>query len=114
MQVNLEFIYDLTPQAIDDMIAAMRAGTFSVAPMARSDAPEKTWSVKQDLEVSRGEKSAGARGVASPNNPGGLGDSSGVIMLDRFVLRDDAPAMRARSNERLVQDAKLVAEAIEE
>ncbi len=114
MQVNLEFVYDLTPQAIDDMIAAMRAGTYAVAPMAQSEPPEKTWSVKQDLEVSRGEKSAGARGVASPNNPGGLGDSSGVIMLDRFVLRDDAPAMRARSNERLVQDAKLVAEVIEE
>ena len=27
MQVNLRFEYDLTPQMVDDMLAAMRAGT---------------------------------------------------------------------------------------
>jgi NADH-quinone oxidoreductase subunit E len=32
MQVNLEFIYDLTKEKIDGMIAQMRAGTFEVPP----------------------------------------------------------------------------------
>ena len=38
MQVNLEFVYDLTPQKIDAMLAAIRAGTFSVPPMPQTDA----------------------------------------------------------------------------
>ncbi|HUY11179.1 MAG TPA: NAD(P)H-dependent oxidoreductase subunit E [Candidatus Dormibacteraeota bacterium] len=113
MQVNLEFFYDLTPQRIDEMIAAMRSGTFAVKPMVQSDRPERSWTLKQDGEVARGGKAPGAQGVSAPNNAGGVGDSSGVIMLDRFVLRDDTPSMRARSQERFVQDAALVAEVIE-
>src|SRR5579862_4061994 len=39
MQVNLEFVYDLTPQTIDSMIEAMRAGTYGVAPMVQMEMP---------------------------------------------------------------------------
>ena len=38
MQVNLEFVYDLTPAKIDEMLAAMRAGTYAVEPLAQTDA----------------------------------------------------------------------------
>ncbi len=110
MQVNLEFFYSLTPAMIDEMIAAMRAGTFAVAPMAQTEQPGKTWSVKQDGEVSMGRKSLGATDVSHPNNAGGLGDASGLIMLDRFV--NNEIAMRGRSNERLVQDASSVADVL--
>ncbi|MBV8489029.1 MAG: NAD(P)H-dependent oxidoreductase subunit E [Candidatus Eremiobacteraeota bacterium] len=85
MQVNLDFVYDLTHQKIDDMLAAMRAGTYDVAPMRQTDAPDKTWELRQDEQVSRGGKSFGAQGVSSPNNAGGVGDESGLIMLDRIV-----------------------------
>ena len=61
MQVNLEFVYDLTPQRIDEMLEAMRAGTYAVAPMAQTDAPGSTWEIPQDDQISRGEKSPGAR-----------------------------------------------------
>ena len=37
MQVNLRFKYDLTPAMVDDMLAAMRAGTFDVKPLPHSD-----------------------------------------------------------------------------
>lgn len=100
MQVNLEFVYSLTPQAIDDMIAAMRAGTYAVAPMAQTDAPEKTWKVRQD-SISGGRKSKGARDVSNPNNAGGVADATGTIVLDRLVARDD---FRGRSLERVVQE----------
>ena len=102
MQVNLEFAYDLTPAAIDDMIAAMRGGTYPVAPMAQTQTPGKTWRVGQDVEVSTGRKTKGALDVESPNNAGGLGDKSGVIMLDRIVLRD--AEFRGRTRERVVTE----------
>ena len=38
MEVNLEFVYDLTPQKIDEMLEAMRAGTYAIAPMAQTEA----------------------------------------------------------------------------
>ena len=100
MQVNLEFVYSLTPAIIDQMIAAMRAGTYATAPMAQTDAPDGTWQVKQDSQVSMGLKSKGATGVSDPNNAGGLGDASGVIMLDRIVGREFA--FRGRTSERVV------------
>lgn len=112
MQVNLEFFYSLTPAIIDEMIAGIRAGTFSVAPMAQTEKPGRTWTVRQDDEVSMGKKTAGATGVSNPNNAGGLGDASGLIMLDRFV--NNEIAMRARTNERLVQDAATVAHVVGE
>ena len=37
MQVNLRFKYDLTPKMIDDMLAAMRAGTYDVKPRPQTE-----------------------------------------------------------------------------
>jgi len=112
MQVNLEFFYDLTPAAIDEMIEAMRGGAFPVAPMAQTRAPESTWAIKQDDQVATGRKSPGATDVARPNNAGGLGDASGVIMLDRFVNKEIA--FSERSNERLVRDSRAVYDVLED
>lgn len=100
MQVNLRFKYDLTKESIDAMLAAMRAGTFDVAPLPQTQAPGRTWKVEQDT----GRKAAGGMGVSNPNNAGGVGDRSGVIMLDRVVTD---PAFAARSNERLVREKNL-------
>jgi NADH-quinone oxidoreductase E subunit len=112
MQVNLEFVYDLTPQMIDDMIAAMRAGAYAVKPLVQTAMPERTWRISQDVQVSTGEKSPGTLNSTEPNNAGGLGDPSGVIMLDRFVTKD--AAFVARTRERTVRDARPIAEVIEE
>jgi NADH-quinone oxidoreductase subunit E len=98
MQVNLEFFYDLTPQVIDQMLDAMRAGTFTVAPMAQTETPASTWIVKQDTQVSQGTKSLGAVDQPNPNNAGGL-DKDGVIMLDRIVTQEQR--FRGRTKERL-------------
>jgi NADH-quinone oxidoreductase subunit E len=110
MQVNLEFAYDLTPQEIDEMIARMRAGDYPVKPMPQTARPGKNWKVSQDSQVSTGEKSPGTSTSSEPNNAGGVGDSSGVIMLDSFV--DKGISFTGRSRERLVQDARSVAELI--
>jgi NADH:ubiquinone oxidoreductase subunit E len=100
MQVNLRFKYDLTPKMVDDMLAAMRAGTYDVKPRPQTKAPQHTWKV----EAETGRKSAGSVGVSNPNNAGGVGDRSGVIMLDRIV--NDA-AFAARSHERLAHEPQL-------
>jgi NADH-quinone oxidoreductase E subunit len=100
MQVNLRFKYDLTPAMIDDMLAAIRGGTFDVQPLPQTKAPGRTWKVVQDT----GKKSPAGWGVSNPNNAGGVGDRSGVIMLDRVVTD---PAFAARSNERLVREQNL-------
>lgn len=112
MQVNLEFVYALTPSMIDDMIAGMRSGSYPVKPMAQTAQPGRTWSVKQDAEVGTGGKSPGTRTSSEPNNAGGVGDSSGIIMLDSFVTKDIS--FTGRSRERFVRDARGVAEIIEE
>ncbi|MDQ2993230.1 MAG: NAD(P)H-dependent oxidoreductase subunit E [Candidatus Eremiobacteraeota bacterium] len=113
MQVNLDFVYSLTPAAIDEMLVAMRAGTYATAPMVQTEAPGKSWQVKQDSEVSMGLKSKGATGVSDPNNAGGLGDKAGVIMLDRIVERDFA--FRGRTNERVVrEDPQQIKELVNE
>jgi NADH:ubiquinone oxidoreductase subunit E len=111
MQVNLNFVYDLTPQMIDDMLAAMRAGKYAVAPLPQTQAPPRTWTLRQDLQVSRGDKSAGAQDQPEPNNPGGL-DRDGIIMLDR-ILSDEA-RFKGRTRERLANVEPAMAEAIEE
>jgi NADH-quinone oxidoreductase subunit E len=115
MQVNLEFVYDLTPAMIDEMIAAMRAGTYKTKPMAQTAKPEKTWKVKQDGQVSRGGKAPGTLNATRPNNAGGLGDESGIIMLDRFVTQETSARtdLRGRSHERTVRDAHAIAELVE-
>jgi NADH-quinone oxidoreductase subunit E len=98
MQVNLDFVYNLTPQMIDEMIEAMRAGTYAIAPMPQTATPAKTWSVNQDAQVSQGGKSLGAVDQANPNGGGGL-DKDGVIMLDRIIMQE--PRLRGRTRERL-------------
>jgi NADH-quinone oxidoreductase subunit E len=100
MQVNLEFVYKLTKPDIDAMLAAMRDGSFFVAPLVQTAPPEATWKVSQDT----GRKSAGARGVTNPNNAGGIGDRSGVIMLDRLMAD---PAFAERSRERVLHEKDL-------
>lgn len=112
MQVNLEFVYDLTPQMIDEMLDQMRSGTFHVQPMAQTAKPEKTWIVGQDGQIGTGGKSAGATNVSNPNNAGGVGDPSGVIMLDRIINKDIG--FRERTSERAVRDSAGVFELAED
>jgi len=111
MEVNLNFVYDLTPQMLDDMLAAMRAGTYDVAPMPQTQKPERSWTLRQDLQVSHGEKSAGAQDQRDPNNPGGL-DRDGIIMLDRILA--DEPRFKGRTKERLANLEPALADVIEE
>lgn len=111
MQVNLEFVYSLTPEKIDDMLAAMRAGTYDVAPMPQTETPAATWAITQDAQVATGRKSAGAVGVSNPNNAGGVGDASGIIMLDRIVNGDID--FYERTKERAVRDSRAVTEVVE-
>jgi NADH-quinone oxidoreductase subunit E len=99
MQINLEFVYDITREDVDAMIAAMRGGTFDVAPLPQSAVPSGDWHVGQDT----GRKSAGARLVSSPNDPGGMGDPSGVSMIERLA-RDPSPVRARPTAERLVRD----------
>ena len=111
MQVNLEFVYDLTPQKIDEMLAAMRAGTYAVAPMAQTDKPDRTWELRQDEQVSRGTKSAGAQDVSSPNNAGGVGDAAGIIMLDRIINK--TVSFHEGTRERAVTGSRAIAEVVD-
>ncbi len=106
MQVNLEFVYDLTPQQVDEMLAAMRAGTYAVAPMAQTEAPAQTWAIPQDQQIARGRKSPGAQGVPRPNNAGGVGDRSGIIMLDHIISRD--VEFFTKTTERAVVDSNAI------
>ncbi|HTX60018.1 MAG TPA: NAD(P)H-dependent oxidoreductase subunit E [Verrucomicrobiae bacterium] len=112
MQVNLEFVYDLTPARIDELLEAMRNGTYPVAAMAQTEPPGPTWSVRQDDQVASGRKSPGATGVASPNNAGGVGDAAGIIMLDRIVNREIS--FHESTRERAVRDSRAVVELVEE
>lgn len=113
MQVNLEFVYDLTPQMIDDMLVAIRAGSYEVAPLAQTARPGATWAIDQGTQVSTGAKSVGAQDVSDPNNAGGVGDRSGVIMIDRILAEDSR--FRGRTQERVVyQDTSHFEKAIQE
>jgi NADH-quinone oxidoreductase subunit E len=98
MQVNLEFVYDLTPAKIDEMLAAMRAGTHPVAPLPQSAQPGSDWHVGQDSG-----KAPGGRGVSDPNAPGGMGDASGMRMIERIV-RERGPLEARPTGERLARD----------
>lgn len=98
MQVNLDFVYDLTPQMIDEMIDAMRAGTYPVTPMAQTDEPARTWKVLQDGQISHGGKSLGAIDQPNPNNGSGV-DKDGVIMIDRILAQQSR--FQGRTKERL-------------
>ena len=102
MQVNLDFVYDLTPDMIDAMLAGIRDGSYAATtpPLAQTVKPGPSWHVAQDT----GKKSAGARGVSNPNAPGGIGDASGRAALKRIV--DDVPAVGLRTRERLVREGQ--------
>lgn len=112
MQINLEFVYDLTPKMVDDILAAIKGGTYPVAPLPQTGEPPKTWIMNQDSQVSRGDKSPGAENVGHPNNPGGIGDPSGVIMLDRIILERERFVGRTR--ERMVNEPSIVLEVVRE
>ena len=99
MQINLEFVYDLTPEKVDEIIATIKAGTHAIAPLAQTVAPGRTWKVDHE-----GAKSAGASGVEQPDNAGGIGDRSGIAMFDLIVGR---PQYEMRSRERLVHETAL-------
>jgi len=43
MQVNLEFLFDLTPERIDTLVEQIRAGTCTVPARAQTQVPERTW-----------------------------------------------------------------------
>lgn len=112
MQVNLEFAYDLTPEKIDGMLDAMRAGSYSVPPMAQTEKPERTWAIAQDVQVAQGRKSRGALRVPRPDNAGGIGDRSGIIMLDNIINRNVYRFTGTR--ERAVVDSREVVDVAEE
>lgn len=112
MQVNLEFVYDLTPAMIDDMLVAMRAGTYAVKPLVQTAAPNATWMPKQDGEVANGGKAPGATGVNAPNNAGGVGDPTGIIMLDRLVNK--TLSYKDRTRERVIANPRAIETAIVE
>jgi NADH-quinone oxidoreductase subunit E len=106
MQVNLQFVYDLTKEKVDEMLAAIRAGTYDVAPLPQSAKPGKDWKVASATD----RKSPGAQGVSNPNDPGGLGDASGVRMIERLA-KTPYPIEVRPTKERLVADgaARLTA-----
>ncbi len=114
MQVNLEFVYDLTPAKIDEMLDAMRAGTYAVAPMAQTEAPAARGRVRQDEQIATGRKSPGAIGV----------DESEQCRRRRRHERHDHARphhQRATSSvlpkarrERAVVDSRAVVEAVDE
>jgi NADH-quinone oxidoreductase subunit E len=112
MEVNLEFVYDLTPQKIDEMLAAIRAGSYPVEPMAQTQTPGQTWKILADTEIAKGRKSPGAVAVENPDNPGGLGDASGTIMLDHLINGD--VYLFGRTTERAVVDSRAVMQTIDE
>ncbi|HXO18144.1 MAG TPA: NAD(P)H-dependent oxidoreductase subunit E [Candidatus Dormibacteraeota bacterium] len=112
MEVNLEFVYDLTPQKIDELLDAIRAGTYPVAPMAHTETPAETWDIPQDAQVASGRKSRGADDVESPNNAGGIGDASGTIMLDN-IINGDVYLFR-HTAERAVVDSRALVEVIDD
>ena len=112
MQVNLEFVYDLTPQKIDQMLAAMREGTYETEPLPQTERPSRTWILRDDQEIARGQRSAGSIDVADPDDAGGVGDPTGVIMLDRIV--SDPARFAGRTRERAVAEPAEILEAIGE
>lgn len=105
-QVNLEFVYDLTPERVDALFASLRDGSSPIAPLPQTRKPGRSWKVEQDT----GHKSPGAMGVSSPNNAGGIGDTSGRAIFDLIVGR---PQYEQRSDERLLRETTLRVEPSE-
>jgi hypothetical protein len=94
------------------MLAAMRAGTYPIKPMAQTEPPGRSWRVVQDVQIAAGKKAPGATGVESPDNAGGVGDASGIIMLDNIINRD--VSFFRRTQERAVVDSRSVVKNVEE
>ena len=99
MQINLQFVYDLTPEKVDALLDAMRGGSFEIAPLPQTARPGRTWHVSQESV----EKSSGAQDVPDPNDPGGLGDASGVRMIERLT-ENPYPITVRPTKERLIAD----------
>ena len=78
-----------------------------IAPLAQTAKPGRTWKVEADT----GRKSAGAMGVQQPNNAGGVGDASGMVMFDLIVGK---PQYEQRSNERLLRETNASPAALRE
>ena len=97
MQVNLDFVYDLTRENVDALLREIMAGTYETPPLRQTAKPAANWHVEQDWA----QKSPGARGVSSPNDPGGMGDVSGLRMIER--LADGPVVLSGRpTEERLI------------
>jgi hypothetical protein len=103
MQVNLEFVYDLTRDKVDEMLRAMYGGTFEAKPLPQTVKPGRDWRVGQEPP----KRSPGAQGVRDPNDPGGIGDPTGLRMLERIV--EDPRLTEGRpTSERLVRDGVAI------
>ncbi|MGH7728845.1 MAG: NADH-quinone oxidoreductase subunit NuoE [Vulcanimicrobiaceae bacterium] len=103
MQVNLEFVYDLTPEKVDALLDDLRAGRGAIAPLPQTVAPERSWHPSPEPV----RRSAGAIDVSHPDDPGGIGDRVGRTTLSRIV-RDPALLGDRPTNERLVADGAAV------
>lgn len=99
MQVNLDFVYDLTREKVDTILQAMMAGKYETPPLPQTAKPDKDWRVEQDWA----KKSPGARGVSDANDPGGMGDVSGARMIARLAQGPVLLGARPTS-ERLIKD----------
>src|SRR5271165_6691438 len=106
MQVNLEYVYDLTKEKVDELLAAMRAGTFEVPPRPQPVKPGRTWHFGPEARP----RSAGAQRVPDPDDPGGMADRTGVAMLERLI-QDPGPVHVRPTRERLVVERVEVLEA---
>ncbi len=85
MQVNLEFVYDLTPQMIDEMIDAMRAGTYQTKPMAQTEKPGAHVDGHAGLASRARAENRPARAARRCRTMRAASAiASGIIMLDRF------------------------------
>jgi NADH-quinone oxidoreductase subunit E len=104
MQVNLEFVYDLTHEKIDALIEQIRAGTFEIPALAQTKAPATSWHVEQGAGL---KKSPGAQNVGDPNDPGGVGDPSGERMLARLA-EDPYPIQVRPTQERVLMDTLAI------
>ena len=97
MQVNLEFVYDLTPELVDQMLADLRAGTYEqTTALPQTQPPAHTWKVAYSEP-----RSHGAQAVSDPDSPGGIGDATGYAAAERLT----DPAVAGRSRERLSKEA---------
>ena len=103
MQINLEFVHDLTPEKIDALLAELRGGQSSIPAAPQSVRPGKTW----HAEPEPARRSIGAQGVADADSPGGLGDVSGERALERIIKIPEMLRPRP-SNERAPREGKAL------